>query len=64
MPSIELQGYEDLMDTDTKPTQPSDSAKKPYQAPELVVMGEAAEMTQNITGPGADGGIFATDAGS
>jgi len=45
-------------------TQHSDSAKKPYQAPELVVMGDAAEMTQNSTGVGADVGIFATTAGS
>jgi len=35
-------------------TQHSDSVKKPYQAPELVVMGDATEMTQSNLGPGYD----------
>jgi len=52
------------MDTETKPTQPSDSAKKPYQAPELVVMGDAAAMTQAGTGIVLDGATSPTAAGS
>jgi len=47
---------------DTTPQ--SDSAKKPYQAPELVVMGEAAEMTQAGTGIVLEGATSPTAAGS
>lgn len=43
-------------------TQPSDSAKKPYQAPELVVMGDATEMTQLTIGGGSD--AIVSDTGS
>jgi len=45
-------------------TQHSDSVKKPYQAPELVVMGDAAEMTQATPGGGTDGTGLPTAASS
>jgi len=49
------------MDTETKPAQRSDSVKKPYQAPELVVMGDAAAMTQSLTGAAVDDAIISED---
>jgi len=52
------------MDSETKTTPHNDSAKKPYQTPELVVMGDAAEMTQNDFGIVADGSFSPTPAGS
>jgi len=52
------------MHIQTKPTQHSDSVKKPYQAPELVVMGDAAEMTQFGPGTASDGTILVTATGS
>jgi len=64
-PILETRYYEELMDTEAKPTQQSGNAKKPYQAPELVVMGDAAEITQ--AGPGffaLDGATFPTATAS
>jgi len=52
------------MDTETKPAQQSDCGKKPYRTPELVVMGEMAEMTQNSTNVGVDTFGFPNPAAS
>jgi len=51
--------HEDIMHIEAKPTQHSDSVKKPYQAPDLVVMGAAVTMTQAAPNFGA-GDIFTT----
>lgn len=45
------------METDRNVAPHQGSMKKPYEAPELVVMGAASEMTQAGAGGGIDGGF-------
>jgi len=52
------------MDTETKTTQQSDCVKEPYQTPELVVMGDATEMTQLTPGVAPDLSVQPESTGS
>jgi len=56
---------ETRMQLSPKTAEPSDSVKKPYQAPELVVMGNAAAMTQSGLGALTDATVVgASNSGS
>lgn len=53
------------MEADTKTAPHQDSVKKPYQTPELVVMGTAAAMTQSGLGALTDATVVgASNSGS
>lgn len=50
------------MQNESQHAQQNDSTRKPYEAPKLVVLGDASEMTQNGTGTVDDGPALPGDS--
>ncbi len=46
------------MQNESQHAQQNDSTRKPYEAPKLVVLGDASEMTQQGTGFVTDGTVL------